>query len=93
MRALILVASVATAALLVAPVTAGTPPEVEASATCDDYSNQRTAQLRKDTRDQDGDGIDGEDLPCPCLKPGRGGGGGGRTCSRTSRTVVVELSR
>src|SRR6266511_3326597 len=47
-----------------------------ASATCDDYSNQRAAQLNKDTRDADGDGIYCESLPCPCLKPGSGGRGG-----------------
>jgi hypothetical protein len=44
-----------------------------ASATCDDYSNQRDAQLKKDTRDADGDGIYCESLPCPCLKPASDG--------------------
>jgi hypothetical protein len=42
----------------------------KASRTCSDYSNQREAQLRADTRDPDGDGIYCESLPCPCLKPG-----------------------
>jgi hypothetical protein len=51
--------------------------EVRAAKTCSDYSNQRDAQLNKDTRDADGDGIYCESLPCPCLKPGSGGGGGG----------------
>ena len=37
--------------------------------TCSDYTNQRQAQLNKDTRDADGDGIYCEGLPCPCLKP------------------------
>jgi hypothetical protein len=49
-------------------------PDAHAAATCSDYSNQRDAQLNKDTRDADGDGIYCEDLPCPCLKPGSGGG-------------------
>jgi hypothetical protein len=49
-------------------------PAAYTSATCSDYSNQRDAQLKKDTRDADGDGIYCEDLPCPCLKPGGGGG-------------------
>jgi len=40
--------------------------------TCSDYTNQRQAQLNKDTRDADGDGIYCEGLPCPCLKPGGG---------------------
>jgi len=47
------------------------------SKTCSDYTNQRDAQLHKDTRDADGDGIYCESLPCPCLKPGGSGGGGG----------------
>jgi len=69
---------------------------VRVARTCSDYSNQRDAQLNKDTRDADGDGIYCEDLPCPCLKPGSGGGGGGgglRTCTRPRATVTVELSR
>jgi hypothetical protein len=49
------------------------------SATCSDYSNQRDAQLNKDTRDADGDGIYCESLPC--LKPGSGGGH--RSCADT----------
>jgi hypothetical protein len=44
-----------------------TGPTGRASATCSDYSNQRDAQLNKDTRDADGDGIYCESLPCPCL--------------------------
>lgn len=52
-------------------------PGAHTSATCSDYSNQADAQRAKDTRDQDGDGLYCEDLPCPCLKPGGGGGGGG----------------
>lgn len=42
------------------------------AATCADHPNQRSAQLAKDTRDGDGDGIYCEALPCPCLKPGEG---------------------
>jgi endonuclease YncB( thermonuclease family) len=53
-------------------------PDAQSSATCSDYSNQRQAQLRKDTRDADGDGIYCESLPCPCLRPGGGGDGGTR---------------
>jgi hypothetical protein len=52
-------------------------PEAHAAKVCSDYSNQREAQLNKDTRDADGDGIYCESLPCPCLKPGSDGGGGG----------------
>jgi hypothetical protein len=48
----------------------GERPVAHAARTCSDYSNQREAQLRKDTRDPDGDGIYCESLPCPCLKPG-----------------------
>jgi hypothetical protein len=43
--------------------------QVGIARTCSDYTNQRQAQLNKDTRDADGDGIYCEGLPCPCLKP------------------------
>src|SRR5438477_4209833 len=45
-------------------------PTAETSRTCSEYSNQREAQLNKDTIDRDYDGIYCESLPCPCLKPG-----------------------
>jgi endonuclease YncB( thermonuclease family) len=48
-----------------------------AQAVCADHANQREAQIAKDTRDADGDGIYCEALPCPCLKPGQGDRGGG----------------
>jgi hypothetical protein len=63
-------------AVALAAVTAATlpalanRPEAHASATCADYPNQRQAQLHKDTRDADGDGIYCENLPCPCLTGG-----------------------
>src|SRR6185503_16564601 len=41
--------------------------QVGIARTCSDYTNQRQAQLNKDTRDADGDGIYCEGLPCPCL--------------------------
>jgi hypothetical protein len=47
-------------------------PKAHAARTCADYQNQRDAQLNKDTRDADGDGIYCESLPCPCLKPSSG---------------------
>jgi hypothetical protein len=46
------------------------------AATCADYSNQAAAQHARDTRDDDGDGIYCESLPCPCAKPGDAGSGG-----------------
>jgi hypothetical protein len=70
--ALLVVAS----AIAIAPALAD-HPDARVSKTCSDYSNQREAQLNKDTRDGDGDGIYCESLPCPCLKPTSGGGGGG----------------
>jgi hypothetical protein len=74
-------------------------PAARASATCSDYSNQRDAQLKRDTRDADGDGIYCESLPCPCLEPGRAGGGGGgsrkgddpRGCRLVRRPVRVRF--
>jgi micrococcal nuclease len=64
------------AAILAAPQHSAGGSGAHASATCSDYSTQREAQLKKDTRDADGDGIYCESLPCPCLKPGQGEGGG-----------------
>jgi hypothetical protein len=49
--------------------TAEAPPVARAAATCADHPNQASAQLAKDTRDADGDGIYCETLPCPCLPP------------------------
>lgn len=49
---------------------------VASAATCDAYSNQADAQRAMDTRDADGDGINCESLPCPCLKPGDSDAGG-----------------
>lgn len=68
---------------LIVPADANAEASAHVSTTCSDYSNQRQAQLRKDTRDADGDGIYCESLPCPCLgkgggAPRDGGGGGGR---------------
>jgi hypothetical protein len=54
-----------------APSAAIATPPARASATCSDYPNQAAAQRAADTRDPDGDGVYCEDLPCPCLKPGR----------------------
>lgn len=50
-------------------------PTVAHGAVCADYPNQKAAQVAKDTRDADGDGIYCEALPCPCLQPGQTGGG------------------
>lgn len=81
---------------IVAPAVADRPG-AHASKTCADYQNQRQAQLNKDTRDADGDGIYCEALPCPCLKPGSGGGGsepqsgGGVTCGK-ERWSIKTLS-
>jgi hypothetical protein len=48
----------AVAIIVIATVaTALADPGAHASKTCSDYSNQREAQLNKDTRDADGDGI------------------------------------
>lgn len=41
-----------------------------AAAVCADHPNQRAAQIAKDTKDADGDGIFCEALPCPCARPG-----------------------
>src|SRR5919198_4502826 len=68
---LLVVLATAAVPLLVRLALAATDrPPVHTAATCSDYSNQRDAQLNKDTRDADGDGIYCESLPCPCLKPG-----------------------
>jgi hypothetical protein len=56
----------------IANVALAAPPTARA-ATCADYPNQAAAPRAADTRDDDGDGIYCEDLPCPCLKPGHGG--------------------
>jgi hypothetical protein len=70
-----LVAAASVAAALIAitagalPASSAKRPEAHASRTCADYPNQRQAQLHRDTRDADGDGIYCESLPCPCLKP------------------------
>jgi hypothetical protein len=61
--------AVTTVIALIATALADT--SAHASKTCADYDNQRDAQLNKDTRDADGDGIYCEALPCPCLKPGQ----------------------
>ena len=68
---------IALVALGLLAATSTADPTAHVSRTCSDYSNQRQAQLNKDTRDADGDGIYCESLPCPCLKPSNGGGGGG----------------
>jgi hypothetical protein len=78
-------------AALVASHSSADRPGAHASATCSDYSNQADAQRAKDTRDQDGDGIYCEDLPCPCLKPGGGGGGGDPAGCRIVRLVRVRF--
>jgi hypothetical protein len=74
MAKLIVAATLAVALAAVAaatlPAALAKRPEAHASRTCADYPNQRQAQLHKDTRDADGDGIYCESLPCPCLKPG-----------------------
>jgi hypothetical protein len=61
--------------------------QVGISRTCSDYTNQRQAQLNKDTRDADGDGIYCEDLPCPCLKPSGGGATGPPSAQPPSNTL------
>lgn len=48
------------------------------AAVCADHPNQRSAQIAKDTRDADGDGVYCEALPCPCLKPGQESGSGSK---------------
>jgi hypothetical protein len=67
----LLIVAVALTAATLHPAFADRAP-VHAAKTCSDYKNQRDAQLHKDTRDADGDGIYCESLPCPCLKPGGG---------------------
>jgi hypothetical protein len=62
-------------ALVPAAARAASLPTAHAAATCADYPNQAAAQGAADTRDDDGDGIYCEVLPCPCLKPGQSGGG------------------
>lgn len=77
-RAKVVVFLAISAALAVAIVGAarGSEAHLEAAAarTCSDYSNQREAQLHKDTADPGGDGIYCESLPCPCLRPDSAGG-------------------
>jgi hypothetical protein len=61
---------IALGAAIAAPAPAKPASPAHASKTCSDYSNQREAQLNKDTRDADDDGIYCESLPCPCFKTG-----------------------
>ena len=62
-------------AVSVATATGG--PVAHAAATCADHPNQASAQVAKDTRDSDGDGIYCETLTCPCLPPDPRAGSGG----------------
>jgi hypothetical protein len=80
-RTSILAAALALLLTGLAARTAGAQPlpvaVAYAASVCADYPNQAAAQRAHDTRDGDHDGIDCEDLPCPCLKPGQGSGGSG----------------
>jgi hypothetical protein len=67
--------AVLAALAVIAPLPAQANGGAKAATTCSDYNNQADAQRGADTRDADGDGIYCESLPCPCLKPGKGGGG------------------
>jgi endonuclease YncB( thermonuclease family) len=67
-------------AFLIAGLSATTAPA--AAAVCADHANQREAQLAKDTRDADNDGIYCEALPCPCLDASESSGNGGGGSSK-----------
>jgi len=62
------IAALIAAAAVVAGLHAST--DVAAAAVCADHPNQASAQIAKDTRDSDGDGVFCETLSCPCLGPG-----------------------
>ncbi len=93
--ALLTLTAIVLVAVLAVPRQSDAVPGAQAAKTCSDYSNQRQAQLKKDTRDADGDGIYCEALPCPCLKPGKQPSGDKpkSSCKRVARTIRVTLSR